>query len=187
MEYKVYTRFFRRALAALLALTAAVLLCAPAVLAEEGGVPEDPETSAVDNALTAEDYAGIAAQLEAVARAEGRAIAGNMLAAAFTAVSPVAADNSAEEAVAATAAPVSASGAGIVVHTRASGWSLSGVLPFFAVVAVAMMGIGFALISIKRMRFGGRRTAYARSYRPMRDLTFREETFEKRSSLRLNR
>lgn len=162
---------------ALLALTAALVLCAPAVFAEDGTSTE-PKTV---------DYTGVAAQLEAVARSEGKAMAQNMLTAAFTAVSPEIAEPepmSAEPA----AAPVSSSdGPAVVVHARAESWSLSGVLPFFLVVAVAMSGALFALYALRRGRVHMHRPVYARSYRPQRDLVFREETFEKRSAWRLNR
>lgn len=189
MEREIYLRLLRRICAAILALLAAIMLSAPVLADEAGSAPEaaqDAVEAAPASALTEENFAAVAAQLEAVARGQGRSIADKMLYESLRTISPVsspAAEASAEP----TAAPAQNAPSVVVRSAEKHTWSLSGLLPFFAVVAVAVTGMFAAFYSLRRRLWAGKRAAFARGYRPMRDRTFREETFERRSVLRLNR
>ena len=83
MEKELYLRLLRRICAAVLALLAAILVSTP-VMAQDGMAAATPEP-----ALTEQDFAAVAAQLEAVARGQGREIADQMLYASLRSISPV--------------------------------------------------------------------------------------------------
>lgn len=189
MEREIYLRLLRRICAAILALLAAIMLSAPVLADEAGSAPEavqDTAEAAPASALTEENFAAVAAQLEAVARGQGRSIADKMLYESLRTISPVSAP-AAEASAEPTAAPVQNAPSVVVHSAEKHTWSFSGLLPFFAVVAVAMTGMFAAFYSLRRRPWAGKRAAFARGYRPMHDRTFREETFERRSALRLNR
>ena len=82
MEREIYLRLLRRICAAILALLAAIMLSAPVLADEAGSAPEaaqDTAEAAPASELTEENFAAVAAQLEAVARGQGRSIANKML------------------------------------------------------------------------------------------------------------
>ena len=158
MEKELYLRLLRRICAAVLALLAAILVSTP-VMAQDGMAAATPGP-----ALTEQDFAAVAAQLEAVARGQGREIADQMLYASLRSISPVTPRmEEAEASAAPTAAPAQNAPAVVVHSAEKSTWSLSGLLPFFAVVAVAMTGMFAVFFSLRRRPWTDRRTAAARS------------------------
>lgn len=189
MEREVYLRclcVLRRVCMALVILLLLLGLSTP-VLAEESAIlPDQTEGQEPEGGVTEEDFAAVAAQLEAVAKAEGRAIADKMLFESFRVILPDTPAPEAETSAWAAPAAVPAQNTpAVVVHTeREATWSFSGVLPFLVVAAVAGVSMLFVLSSLRRR---GRQTAAARGYRPVQDMTFRDETLEKRSTLRLER
>ncbi|MGN0479047.1 MAG: hypothetical protein ACI4GO_06410 [Hominenteromicrobium sp.] len=188
MEKEACLRLLRRICAAVLALLAAIVMGAP-VLADEAGpageTPEDP--AAQEQTLTEENFAAVAAQLEAVAREQGRSIADKMLYESFRMISPVSAPAEAEATAAPTAAPARNTPAVVVHSSEQQTLSFSGFLPFLAVAVIAVTSMLAVFFSTRRHSWTGRRPAFARGYRPAHDRTFREETLERRSALRLNR
>lgn len=190
MEREIYTRLLRRVCTAVLALLLLFFAAVP-VLADEAGSAAEPDGAAdtapetEPYALTEENFAAVAAQLEAVAREEGRTIADKMLYESLRAISPVTAPAAESESSAEPAAAAAQGKPAVVVHTaQQSSWSFSGLLPFLVVVAAAMVCMFTVVVSARRS-WTGRRPAFARGYRPMHDRTFREKTLEKRSALRL--
>lgn len=174
MEKAFARRMVSRLGAIWLALLLVVTLCAPVWADEAGQATQEPSSVYEDT----DSFAAVEAQLAAVARAKGRAIAEQMLFESFRALSPVA-PVEAE----ATAAPENqASGApSVVVHAeRKVTWSFSGLLPFLVVLGAA--AVMLLALSVRRSQ-----TASApRSYRPMSDRTFRDQTLEKRDLLHLD-
>ena len=85
MEKENTLRLLRRICMAFLAVYLVLALCAP-VLAEEAAPAQDAAESGA--AAQTDDYAAVQAQLEAVARNEGREIAGQMLFESLRAISP---------------------------------------------------------------------------------------------------
>ena len=169
MEKENTLRLLRRICMAFLAVYLVLALCAP-VLAEEAAPAQDAAESGA--AEQTDDYAAVQAQLEAVARNEGREIAGQMLFESLRAISP-----------AEVPQPAAASGGtpSVVVHAEPRvSWSFSGLLPFLVVVA-ATAGV-LAVFSARRQRVA----ASSRSYRPMYDRNFRDKTFEKHSRWKLD-
>lgn len=177
MERESAVRLVRRICMAFLAVFLVLALCAPAMAAETAPAGEDGVQASA--AAEEDDFAAVRAQLEAVAREDGRRIAGQMLFDSFRAISPAQAP--ADEAEA-TAEPSSAAGGtpSVVVHAeQKASWSFSGLLPFLIVLA-ATAGM-LAVLSARRSQ----RAASPQGYRPTYDRTFRDETFERRSVLRI--
>lgn len=172
MEKENTLRLLRRICMAFLAVYLVLALCAP-VLAEEAAPAQDA-------AEQTDGYAAVQAQLEAVARNEGREIAGQMLFESFRAISPAEVPQAETEP---SAEPAAASGGtpSVVVHAEPRvSWSFSGLLPFLVVVA-ATAGV-LVVFSARRQRAA----ASSRSYRPMYDRNFRDKTFEKHSRWKLD-
>lgn len=177
MERESAVRLVRRICMAFLAVFLVLALCAPAMAAETAPAGDDGVQA--DAAAEQDDFAAVRAQLEAVAREDGRRIAGQMLFDSFRAISSAQAP--ADEAQA-TAAPSAAAGGtpSVVVHAeQKASWSFSGLLPFLIVLA-ATAGM-LAVLSARRSQ----RAASPQGYRPTYDRTFRDETFERRSVLRI--
>ena len=162
----VILRTLRHAVPVLLALLIALLAAAP-VLADE-----------TDEAIT--DTETVAAQLEAVARAEGRDMADKMLSTALHSLTGTSVDtDDAESAVSAAAAPEAAEPKAVVVNASVQAgakWSAKGILPFLAVVLLAFLGLSLAVRPMRR-----RRVHSARAYRPMRDRTLNDTAFQSRA------
>ena len=177
MEKENTLRLLRRICMAFLAVYLVLALCAP-VLAEESAPAQDAAESGA--AEQTDDYAAVQAQLEAVARNEGREIAGQMLFESLRAISPAEVPQAETKP---SAEPAAASGGtpSVVVHAEPRvSWSFSGLLPFLVVVA-ATAGV-LVVFSARRQRAA----ASSRSYRPMYDRNFRDKTFEKHSRWKLD-
>ena len=148
MEKENTLRLLRRICMAFLAVYLVLALCAP-VLAEEAAPALDAAESGA--AEQTDDYAAVQAQLEAVARNEGREIAGQMLFESLRAISPAEVPQAETEP---SAEPAAASGGtpSVVVHAEPRvSWSFSGLLPFLVVVAAtAGVLVVFSAISATR-------------------------------------
>lgn len=176
MERESAVRLVRRICMAFLAVFLVLALCAPAMAEETTPAGEDGGQAAA--AAEQDDFAAVRAQLEAVAREDGRRIAGQMLFDSFRAISPAQAP--ADEAQATAEPPAAAGGTpSVVVHAeQKASWSFSGLLPFLIVLA-ATAGMLVAL-SVRRSQ----RAFSPQGYRPTYDRTFRDETPERRSVMR---
>ena len=176
MERESAVRLLRRICMAFLAVFLVLALCAPAMAEETAPAGEDGGQAAA--AAEQDDFAAVRAQLEAVAREDGRRIAGQMLFDSFRAISPAQAP--ADEAQATAEPPAAAGGTpSVVVHAeQKASWSFSGLLPFLIVLA-ATAGMLVAL-SVRRSQ----RAFSPQGYRPTYDRTFRDETPERRSVMR---
>ena len=170
----VILRTLRHAVPVLLALLIALLAAAPVLADETDEAITDTETvSAEPTEDPKDDYTAVAAQLEAVARAEGRDMADKML--TGTSVDT----DDAESAVSAAAAPEAAEPKAVVVNASVqagANWSAKGILPFLAVVLLAFLGLSLAVRPMRR-----RRVHSARAYRPMRDRTLNDTAFQGRA------
>ena len=175
----VILRTLRHAVPVLLALLIALLAAAPVLADETDEAITDTETvSAEPTEDPKDDYTAVAAQLEAVARAEGRDMADKMLSTALHSLTGTSVDiNDAESA--ASAAPEVAEPKAVVVNASAQAgakWSAKGILPFLAVVLLALLGLSLAVRPMRR-----RRVHSARAYRPMRDRTLNDTAFQSRA------
>lgn len=175
----VILRTLRHAVPVLLALLIALLAAAPVLADETDEVITDTETvSAEPTEDPEDDYTAVAAQLEAVARAEGRDMADKMLSTALHSLTGTSVDtDDAESAV--SAAPAAAEPKAVVVNASAQAgtkWSAKGILPFLAVVLLALLGLSLAVRPMRR-----RRVHSARAYRPMRDRTLNDTAFQSRA------
>ena len=105
---------------------------------------------------------------------------------ALLAAAPVLADET-DEAItdtetvsaASAAAPEAAEPKAVVVNASAQAgtkWSAKGILPFLAVVLLALLGLSFAVRPMRR-----RRVHSARAYCPMRDRTLNDTAFQGRA------
>ena len=171
----------------LLALMLAIALVSLTACGSKVKEPEATATPVVTEAPTAEpteelrdDYTAVAAQLEAVARAEGRDMADKMLSTALHSLTGTSVDtDDAESAVSAAAAPEAAEPKAVVVNASVQAgakWSAKGILPFLAVVLLAFLGLSLAVRPMRR-----RRVHSARAYRPMRDRTLNDTAFQSRA------
>ena len=155
-------RTLRHAVPVLLALLIALLAAAPVLADETDEAITDTETvSAEPTEDLRDDYTAVAAQLEAVARAEGRDMADKMLSTALHSLTGTSVDK---------AVVVNAS-----VQAGAK-WSAKGILPFLAVVLLAFLGLSLAVRPMRR-----RRVHSACAYRPMRDRTLNDTAFQSRA------
>lgn len=111
-------RTLRHAVPVLLALLIALLAAAPVLADETDEAITDTETvSAEPTEDLRDDYTAVAAQLEAVARAEGRDMADKMLSTALHSLTGTSVDtDDAESAVSAAAAPEAAEPKAVVVN-----------------------------------------------------------------------
>lgn len=183
-EENVFLRTLRHAVPVLLALLIALLAAAP-VLADETG-EDGTDTDAVSAEQTemteslTDGYVAVAAQLEAVARAEGREMADKMLYGALRSISDSKlTDTDDAETAVVSAVSSAAEPKAVVVNVSASSgtkWSAKGLLPFVAVTLLALLGLSFAVRPMRR-----RRVHNARAYRPMRDRTLSDTAFQKRA------
>lgn len=180
-EASVFLRTLRHAVPVVLALLIALLAAAPVLADETDTLLTDTDTVSAEPTASAEpteDYTAVAAQLEAVARAEGRGMADKMLSAALHSLAGTTLDtDDAESAVSAASAP--AEPKAVVVNASAQAgtkWSAKGILPFLAVVLLALLGLSFAVRPMRR-----RRVHSARAYRPMRDRTLTDTAFQSRA------
>lgn len=174
-------RTLRHAVPVLLALLIALLAAAPVLADETDEAITDTETVSVEPTEDLrDDYTAVAAQLEAVARAEGRDMADKMLSTALHSLTGTSVDtDDAESAVSAAAAPEAAEPKAVVVNASAQAgtkWSAKGILPFLAVVLLALLGLSFAVRPMRR-----RRVHSARAYCPMRDRTLNDTAFQGRA------
>ena len=175
----VILRTLRHAVPVLLALLIALLAAAPVLADETDEAITDTETvSAEPTEDPKDDYTAVAAQLEAVARAEGRDMADKMLSTALHSLTGTSVyTDDAESAV--SAVPEVAEPKAVVVNASAQAgakWSAKGILPFLAVVLLALLGLSLA---VRPMRC--RRVHSARAYRPMRDRTLNDTAFQSRA------
>lgn len=172
-------RTLRHAVPVLLALLIALLAAAPVLADETDEAITDTETvSAEPTEDLRDDYTAVAAQLEAVARAEGRDMADKMLSTALHSLTGTSVDTDDAES-AASAAPEAAEPKAVVVNASAQAgakWSAKGILPFLAVVLLALLGLSLAVCPMRR-----RRVHSARAYRPMRDRTLNDTAFQSRA------
>ena len=172
-------RTLRHAVPVLLALLIALLAAAP-VLADETDEAITDTVSAEPTEDLRDDYTAVAAQLEAVARAEGRDMADKMLSTALHSLTGTSVDtDDAESAISAAAAPEAAEPKAVVVNASVQAgakWSAKGILPFLAVVLLAFLGLSLAVRPMRR-----RRVHSARAYRPMRDRTLNDTAFQGRA------
>ena len=165
-------RTLRHAVPVLLALLIALLAAAPVLADETDEAITDTETvSAEPTEDLRDDYTAVAAQLEAVARAEGRDMADKMLSTALHSLTGTSVDTDDVESTASAAAPEAAEPKAVVVK-----WSAKGILPFLAVVLLALLGLSFAVRPMLR-----RRVHSARAYCPMRDRTLNDTAFQGRA------
>lgn len=175
----VILRTLRHAVPVLLALLIALLAAAPVLADETDEAITDTETvSAEPTEDPKDDYTAVAAQLEAVARAEGRDMADKMLSTALHSLTGTSVDTDDVES-AASAAPEAAEPKAVVVNASAQAgakWSAKGILPFLAVVLLALFGLSLAVRPMRR-----RRVHSARAYRPMRDRTLNDTAFQSRA------
>lgn len=173
-------RTLRHAVPVLLALLIALLAAAPVLADETDEAITDTETVSAEPAEDLrDDYTAVAAQLEAVARAEGRDMADKMLSTALHSLTGTLVDtDDAESAVSAAAAPEAAEPKAVVNASVQAGakWSAKGILPFLAVVLLAFLGLSLAVRPMRR-----RRVHSARAYRPMRDRTLNDTAFQSRA------
>lgn len=173
-------RTLRHAVPVLLALLIALLAAAPVLADETDEAITDTETvSAEPTEDLWDDYTAVAAQLEAVARAEGRDMADKMLSTALHSLTGTSVADDAESAVSAAAAPEAAEPKAVVVNASVQAgakWSAKGILPFLAVVLLAFLGLSLAVRPMRR-----RRVHSARAYRPMRDRTLNDTAFQSRA------
>ena len=179
----VILRTLRHAVPVLLALLIALLAAAPVLADETDEAITDTETvSAEPTEDPKDDYTAVAAQLEAVARAEGRDMADKMLSTALHSLTGTSVDTDDAES-AASAAPEAAEPKAVVVNASAQAgtkWSAKGILPFLAVVLLALLGLSLAVCPMRR-----RRVHSARAYRPMRDRTLNDTAFQSRTHFTL--
>ncbi len=173
-------RTLRHAVPVLLALLIALLAAAPVLADETDEAITDTETvSAEPTEDLRDDYTAVAAQLEAVARAEGRDMADKMLSTALHSLTGTSVDTDDVESAASAAAPEAAEPKAVVVNASAQAgtkWSAKGILPFLAVVLLAFLGLSLAVRPMRR-----RRVHSARAYRPMRDRTLNDTAFQGRA------
>lgn len=174
-------RTLRHAVPVLLTLLIALLAAAPVLADETDEAITDTETVSAEPAEDLrDDYTAVAAQLEAVARAEGRDMADKMLSTALHSLTGTSVDtDDAESAVSAAAAPEAAEPKAVVVNASVQAgakWSAKGILPFLAVVLLAFLGLSLAVRPMRR-----RRVHSARAYRPMRDRTLNDTAFQSRA------
>ena len=177
-------RTLRHAVPVLLALLIALLAAAPVLADETDEAITDTETVSAEPAehrlIAGKLQIAVAAQLEAVARAEGRDMADKMLSTALHSLTGTSVDtDDAESAVSAAAAPEAAEPKAVVVNASAQAgakWSAKGILPFLAVVLLAFLGLSLAVRPMRR-----RRVHSARAYRPMRDRTLNDTAFQSRA------
>ena len=173
-------RTLRHAVPLLLALLIALLAAAPVLADETDEAITDTETvSAESTEDLRDDYTAVAAQLEAVARAEGRDMADKMLSTALHSLTGTSVADDAESAISAAAAPEAAEPKAVVVNASVQAgakWSAKGILPFLAVVLLAFLGLSLAVRPMRR-----RRVHSARAYRPMRDRTLNDTAFQSRA------
>ena len=173
-------RTLRHAVPVLLALLIALLAAAPVLADETDEAITDTETVSAESAEDLrDDYTAVAAQLEAVARAEGRDMADKMLSTALHSLTGTSVADDAESAISAAAAPEAAEPKAVVVNASAQAgakWSAKGILPFLAVVLLAFLGLSLAVRPMRR-----RRVHSARAYRPMRDRTLNDTAFQSRA------
>lgn len=173
-------RTLRHVVPVLLALLIALLAAAPVLADETDEAITDTETvSAEPTEGLRDDYTAVAAQLEAVARAEGRDMADKMLSTALHSLTGTSVADDAESAISAAAAPEAAEPRAVVVNASVQAgakWSAKGILPFLAVVLLAFLGLSLAVRPMRR-----RRVHSARAYRPMRDRTLNDTAFQSRA------
>lgn len=172
-------RTLRHAVPVLLALLIALLAAAPVLADETDEAITDTETvSAEPTEDLRDDYTAVAAQLEAVARAEGRDMADKMLSTALHSLTGTSVDTDDAESAISAAASGAAPKAVVVNASVQAGakWSAKGILPFLAVVLLAFLGLSLAVRPMRR-----RRVHSARAYRPMRDRTLNDTAFQGRA------
>ena len=110
-------RTLRHAVPVLLALLIALLAAAPVLADETDEAITDTETvSAEPTEDLRDDYTAVAAQLEAVARAEGRDMADKMLSTALHSLTGTSVDTDDVESAASAAAPEAAEPKAVVGH-----------------------------------------------------------------------
>ena len=173
-------RTLRHAVPVLLALLIALLAAAPVLADETDEAITDTETVSAESAEDLrDDYTAVAAQLEAVARAEGRDMADKMLSTALHSLTGTSVADDDESAISAAAAPEAAEPKAVVVNASVQAgakWSAKGILPFLTVVLLAFLGLSLAVRPMRR-----RRVHSARAYRPMRDRTLNDTAFQSRA------
>lgn len=186
LERKLYLRLVRSACAAVFAFLLLIIVSAQ-VMAEtepEAAIPENAELAETAQALPEESFGAITAQLEAVARAEGRTIASQMLYESLREISAVSAPIAEMEDPAVQTAVSDRAPAVVVNMEKKNTWSVSGVLPFI-LVAVIAVGAMLAVFAAMRRQSGYRNVS--RAYRPVRRRVLQEDTFSKGRVLRLDR
>ena len=173
-------RTLRHAVPVLLALLIALLAAAPVLADETDEAITDTETvSDEPTEDLRDDYIAVAAQLEAVARAEGRDMADKMLSTALHSLTGTSVDtDDVESAVSAAAAPEAAEPKAVVVNAsvQAGASGLQRHSAVLAVVLLALLGLSLAVRPMRR-----RRVHSARAYRPMRDRTLNDTAFQSRA------
>ena len=150
MQKEVCVRFVRRIFMAVLVLLL-LLLFNVQVMAEES-------TATAAMSENTDSYTAVAAQLEAVARAEGRSSADKMLYASFLEASVL------HEASAAEFAAVDLTGAAVENLTESGSVLANGLWTVPAAAALVVFGLLLAAAGVYRRGTAGRRTVY----KPMR-------------------
>ena len=149
MQKEVCVRFVRRVFMAVLVLLLLLLFNVQVMAEESAAAAAMPENT--------DSYTAVAAQLEAVARAEGRSAADKMLYASFLEASVL------HEASAAEFAAVDLTGAAVQNTTESSSVLADGLWTVPAAAALVVFGL-LAAAGIYRRGTAGRRTVY----KPMR-------------------
>ena len=149
MQKEVCVRFVRRIFMAVLVLLLLLLFNVQVMAEESAATAAMPENT--------DSYTAVAAQLEAVARAEGRSAADKMLYASFLEASVL------HEASAAEFAAVDLTGAAVENTTESGSLLANGLWTVPAAAALVVFGL-LAVAGIYRRGTAGRRTVY----KPMR-------------------
>ena len=149
MQKEVCVRFVRRIFMAVLVLLLLLLFNVQVMAEESAATAAMPENT--------DSYTAVAAQLEAVARAEGRSAADKMLYASFLEASVL------HEASAAEFAAVDLTGAAVENMTESGSLLANGLWTVPAAAALVVFGL-LAAAGIYRRGTAGRRTVY----KPMR-------------------
>ena len=149
MQKEVCVRFVRRVFMAVLVLLLLLLFNVQVMAEESTATAAMPENT--------DSYTAVAAQLEAVARAEGRSAADKMLYASFLEASVL------HEASAAEFAAVDLTGAAVENTTKSGSLLANGLWTVPAAAALVVFGL-LAAAGIYRRGTAGRRTVY----KPMR-------------------
>ena len=149
MQKEVCVRFVRRVFMAVLVLLLLLLFNVQVMAEESAATAAMPENT--------DSYTAVAAQLEAVARAEGRSAADKMLYASFLEASVL------HEASAAEFAAVDLTGAAVENTTESGSLLANGLWTVPAAAALVVFGL-LAAAGIYRRGTAGRRTVY----KPMR-------------------